>query len=188
MRGMGLKQLVKDFTRITDRSNTTVDLVFSNILELKVAVLKEPEIADSSRVSVKLSSKYEQKIDEKKYWSRDLKKLKTANIEGRFKRRNWVFGCGTEVYTEIMDDMVDEFYMNVESVIDEVAPLELRKMKNKRNWFDNELKKAMKLSILNSEVKKRNFVTNLIEKKNYYERMIDNSKNDGKQCGRESKK
>ncbi|KAL3281092.1 hypothetical protein HHI36_004316 [Cryptolaemus montrouzieri] len=112
MRGMRLKQLVEDFTRITDRSKNTVDLVFSNILELKVAVLKEPKIADHSM---------------------DLKKLKTANIEERLKRRNWVFGCGTEVYTERMDDMVDEFYNNVESVIDEVAPLELSKMKNKNN-------------------------------------------------------
>ncbi|KAL3282911.1 hypothetical protein HHI36_006069 [Cryptolaemus montrouzieri] len=162
---MGLKQLVKDFTCITDRSKTTVDLMFSNILELKVAILKEPEIADDIMVSVKLSSKYKQKIDEVKYWSRDLKKLKTANTEERLKRRNWVFGFGTEAYTERIDNTVAEFYMNVESVIDEVARLELRRMKNKNNWFDNELKEAMKLrdvafngaSILNSEVTWKDF-------------------------------
>ncbi|KAL3280146.1 hypothetical protein HHI36_017646 [Cryptolaemus montrouzieri] len=111
------------------RSETRLVLVFSNILELKVAVLKEPKIADHSMVSVELSSKYKQNIEEIKNWSRDLKKLKTANIEEILKRKNWIFGCGTEVYTERIDDMVDEFYMNVESVIDEIAPLELRKTK-----------------------------------------------------------
>lgn len=49
LNSVGLKQVVKEATRIVSTSETIIDLVFTNI-EMKVKVYHEPKITDHSTV------------------------------------------------------------------------------------------------------------------------------------------
>ena len=55
MKEYGLNQVVKDYTRITARSKTLIDLVFTNDNRMKATVRDTPKISDHSLIEIQLT-------------------------------------------------------------------------------------------------------------------------------------
>ena len=73
MNSLGLKQLVKEATRIVQNSETLIDLIFGNV-EMEVEVWHEPKMTDHSAIIVYWNLE-EQEVENKTITYRDYKRI-----------------------------------------------------------------------------------------------------------------
>lgn len=89
MKGVGLKQWVRSYTRCTKYSNTTIHLVFSN-LSTATEVIEKPKITDDSIVKINLSHRLEnaeQNCNLGKVHIRDYRNFYEKNFMKVFKKK-----------------------------------------------------------------------------------------------------
>lgn len=189
MLNLGMKQYVDKPTRITESSQTLIDLVFANT-KVKCIVYDKPRITDHLWVSVELNkSNIKEKYRE--FTSRDYSKFLIDDflykVEEKLERKG-----NLEV-----NERVEKFIQNMVAALDMVAPkkkFKIPKVWEGKKWYTDDIRMATKTrdeayakAIYTGEEQdwlhfktKRNIVVKIIrkKKKEYYEYMIDGNKND----------
>jgi len=192
---LGLKNYVPTFTRVTNNSQTMIDLAYSNEF-LNCDVWDSPKITDHDILSIKLP-KNQRNLNKQNYFiGRNFKKFDNIKF--------------TKILTKTINKIDKSFDNNVNSIanhvigsmeqtLNQVVPLKKFKIINKwksREWFDDEIKtvknkknqlykiaKETKEDIYWNEFKKiRNKLTKLIKqkKREYNDSTIDKNKKDNK--------
>lgn len=186
---LGMKQYVDKPTRITKNSQTLIDLVFANT-KVNCKVYDKPKITDHSWLSVELNtSNNNEKY--KEFISRDYSKFNIDEflyaVEERLERPN---NLG-------VNERAEKFVQNMVAALDTVAPkkrFKIPKIWEGKKWFSDDIRIATRKRDEAYERAKytcneqdwlqfkrdRNAVVKIIKKKKkeYYENMIDNNKND----------
>lgn len=124
MNSVGLKQLVREATRVVINSETTIDLVFSNV-EMEVEVWHEPKITDHSAIvlgwNVKLA------VNENKIITyRDYKRMDI----NEFKRK--ISYCLNAIEGDNINILANSAVKEIINCIDLMAPQKTTLLK--RNW------------------------------------------------------
>lgn len=193
MLSVGMKQYVKEPTRITKDSRTIIDLIFANSNKI-VQVTHEPKITDHAWLKVELSvSKSESKYRElsaRNYKGFDVDKFAIL-VKNKLQEKQ---GCQCECMgvseraKKLVNGMVD--------ALDVMAPkkkFRIPKIWEGKKWFSDEIREAAdrrdkayrKARYEDTEQNwsqykiERNAVVKVIrdKKKEYYENMIDSNKN-----------
>lgn len=191
MNDIGLKQIVNEYTRVTQESKTIIDVVFTNNTETDIEIKRTPKMSDHDMVNIKIkTNKKNIKKDEKvSYKFRNKKKIENANVENLLESKEWKLTNTNE--------MTNIFYCNIIDILDDIAPLETKISKGIKNeWFDQELKEMLQkrdraynkchLEDTNENWtvyrEQRNLATKTIrlKKRKYYEEIIERNKNSGK--------
>lgn len=186
---LGMKQYVDKPTRITKNSQTLIDLVFANT-KVRCNVYDKPRITDHLWISVELNrSDSNEKYRE--FISRDFSKFQKDDflyaVEEGLEQRN-----NLEV-----NERAEKFVQNMVAALDRVAPkkkFKIPKLWEGKKWYSDDIRIATNtrdeayaraVSTRNeqdwSQFKiERNAVVKIIrkKKKEYYENMIDDNKND----------
>ncbi|XP_046750591.1 uncharacterized protein LOC124413848 [Diprion similis] len=126
---MGIKQYVRDYTRIQGEAKTIIDLVFSNF-KVETEVHKTPKISDHHiiRINVRKTNKTDNNIIE--FYTRDFTNVDNENFKETIAR---------EIDRKCNEmDSVDEFANNLVQCIveniDKIAPIV--KKRKKAQWHD----------------------------------------------------
>lgn len=192
---LGLKNYVPTFTRVTNSSQTMIDLAFSNEF-LNCDVWDSPKITDHDILSIKLPKNQSNLSKQNYFIGRNYKKFDNIKFAKIF----------TKTIKEIdksFDNNVNSIANNVigsiEQTLNQVIPLTKFKIINKwksKEWFDSEIKalKSKKNKIYKiakqtkddnnwNEFKEiRNKLSKLIKqkKRKFNDSMIDKNKRDSK--------
>lgn len=137
MYSIGLKQLVKDYTRIVRTSETKIDLVFSN-KDIEVKVRHEPKLTDYSMIVVNRKGKICKEID-RKIVRRDYKKMNILKF-----MRLVVRELG-KMEENGINEMAKDAISAIVKCLD-IAPMKeivLRKEWQGKSWFSEEIHKQM---------------------------------------------
>lgn len=189
MKCFGLFQKVREYTRITKDSGSTIDLVFTNREDVKISVLRSPKISDHDLIEIVVNTKTNTYLP-KTITFRNKSNLKNVNFEYMLQDRYWPDGENVNV-------TLSNFYKNVTEVMDAIAPIQTRIVDRPRNgWFDDELRESIKqrdylykkacfvknIEYWSAYTSKRNKVTNMIrlKKREYYEQVIDRNRHNPK--------
>lgn len=135
----GLKQMVKEPTRIVNNSETIIDLIFTN-LEVEVKVKHEPKITDHSMVVLYLNESAKERKG-REITCRDYKKIDMDKFLG-LNDNNLV-----NIQADDVDDLADSVIGLIVRSLDEVAPKRNIIIRNKsqgKEWFTKELHKMIK--------------------------------------------
>lgn len=188
MQSLGMKQYVDRLTKVTENSETIIDLVFAN-KELNVQVNYEPKITDHAWIKVvinmsKIGKKY------KEFSGRDYSRF---NADEFVKIVESKLGIGQEFdinvrARKLIDNIVDALDISAPKKI-----FRLPKVWEGKNWYAKEIEelaikrdKAYRKALYDNTEQnwqqfkiERNAVIKLIrtKKKEYYERMIDQNSN-----------
>lgn len=185
---VGLQQLVDSITRPNDGGGSVIDLIFSDIIDLKCKVHQTPKITDHYIISVKFS---------KETLCQDAKVLRTRGkinfsiLNNKLSLVNWNYACWD------INEKYENFYSTIKNTLDEVAPKKEVVIKGRfQEWWNEKIQKAIKQrddsykiykqnkTQANRETYKyhRNLAVKIMrhEKKIYFENKIDNCKNDSK--------
>lgn len=134
---LGVKQLVKEPTRVTNTSQTLIDLVLINRVEFTADVWISPKIGDHSMIKINVNEDREIKNDKikikcSKNYSKDALCEKLSNV-------NW-----SETNDCDYDSKCDFIIDNVIRCVNELIEYK-EKMVNSRNiWFEKDLKDLQK--------------------------------------------
>lgn len=193
MNSVGLKQLIKEATRIVSTSETIIDLVFSN-MDLEVKVYHEPKITDHSTVVICWNIKELEKEQDKIIVRRDYKRMDVNKFKEMIdKHLNAIEGDSINILANIA-------ISTIINCLDTVAPPKTIVIKNKwqgKQWYteyiDQMIKqrdKAYKTARI-SKCKEdwdlfRRLRNNIVDicrkaKRDYLEEKLDNNKKDPKQ-------
>lgn len=188
----GLKQLINEPTRITNTSATKIDLLITNHDNVSFKVNHVPRITDHAYVTISLQVS-DIKLDNTKRLLRCFKNYDERTFQKKLLNTEW--------NSNIIDSntLANNLINNMLSCLDEVCPVKEIIVPTKyadKRWISEEVLQAMKerdnkyeaARITNSEEdwntyrEKRNKVTSMIRKhkQNYYERKIDECKNNPK--------
>lgn len=139
MNSAGLKQLVKEATRIVKNSETIIDLVFSNI-DIKIEVHHEPKITDHSAIILYWDIK-EVTRNTKRIVYRDYKNMKVAEFRKLINDHlNTIEGNGVDVLANSVVNRIIE-------CLDLTAPqksIVLREKWKGKQWFSEQVKQLIK--------------------------------------------
>lgn len=197
MKSIGLKQLVKQYTRITNNSRTIIDLVFSNI-NINTEIIETPRISDHFIVKVDVPKAMKTNKDNKLViYKRDYSNYDEIKLAKEINEQynHWHLLNETDVNERIhsLSEIIIESF-------NQVAPFSKKIIPQKwiaKEWFNDDIKDLIKQrDTLYGEAKRkrclrtwckykvmRNETVNEIRraKKKYYEKQIDNYKNNSKQ-------
>lgn len=143
MEKIGMKQYIKDSTRITDKSKTLIDLVFANT-EIDAKVKYTPAITDHAWIHIKM--RREKKED--KRWRNYITREKNFLIE-EFERQwndNKQNQEGT-MMSILTERKADQLVNNIIKILDNTAPKRNVKIPNKwynNKWYTDEIKRETK--------------------------------------------
>jgi hypothetical protein len=139
MNSVGLKQLVKEPTRIVNTSETIIDLIFTNV-EVEVKVNNEPKITDHSILVI--------------YWNICVKEKANRTIVCRdYKRMNVdefmeMVSIGLDAIEDnTVDVMASSAVNTIIECLDKVAPKKKIKLQSKwqeKQWFSEEIRQILK--------------------------------------------
>ncbi len=185
----GFKQIVKDYTRVTNSTKSLIDYIITNnfdLVEIKPRLL--PKITDHDILTINLGTR--NSIEEKVFVnSRKLCFEKIQLINQTLLSTNW----------DYTTDNLNQFYLNLintaSSTVDAIAPI-IQKECKKKAWINNVVKHSQlerdlaykKFRLTGAEEDwilykgKRNKLTTCLreEKVKFFERVIDNCKNDSR--------
>lgn len=187
----GCKQLINEYTRVTDTSNTIVDLVISNNKKLSCYVLNDTIITDHKIINIELGknmvSKCNSIVIRPKEYDQQLLRQQLTDLVFNFNFREYD-----------IDKKYDEFYVTFMQIIEDRMPKKeiiIRTGKCSR-WFNGTILKAIKERdysykkfLVSKDMKDwdqykllRNKTVQVLksEKKSYYERTIEDYKYDPK--------
>lgn len=186
---LGVKQYVKDATRITERSQTVIDLVYSNNKQ-RICVKQTPMITDHAWVLM-LLKKYNNYNTQKEFIARERRKI-TA---GQFKKE-WRNIREQNRQYEVVDEKAIGLIEDIVNTLDIIAPKKKFKIPRKwidKKWYTEEIKQITKERDMaykratkdndRADWEQYRIYRNLgvaaikNKKKKYYEEMIDNNKN-----------
>lgn len=189
MSSLGMKQLVNNPTRITKDSQTMIDLVFANNMA-QVHVVHEPKITDHAWIKIALGGK-ENVSKYKVFTARNYNKFNIDEFSLLVERN-----IGQSL-VQGTNERACRFVNSIVDALDITAPrkeFRIPKVWEGKVWFSEEISeaatsrdKAFKRAIIeNTECSwvqykiERNAVVKIIreKKKEYYENMIDNNRDD----------
>ena len=116
LKDLGLYQMVKSSTRITETSDTLIDLVITNYKYIETNVLHAPRISDHSMANVSFKSVVQSKTVKMlhmrayKHINKDYFKQSLLNLDWNFKELD-------------VDTMTEKFMKNIEKTIEKVTPI-----------------------------------------------------------------
>lgn len=188
-----LDQVVTDFTRCVNDSNTLIDFVVTNYRNV-YAHVHEPTISEHCVLSVSLFNNYSS-LEEKYIVTRKLDQAAFHNIN------MGLISCEWNTTSTNVDILLQKILDNIGTVVDNVAPEKKIIIKSHYvPYFDNDLKQLRRdrnnayTNFKNSNScnkhemwckykSLRNSYVDLLKKKEklYYEQKIDNNKNNYKQ-------
>ncbi|KMQ86555.1 rna-directed dna polymerase from mobile element jockey-like protein [Lasius niger] len=186
---LGIKQYIKDFTRITKSSQTVIDLVFSNDKQ-NVQVCHTPIITDHAWIVMTFEKSNDcDKL--RKFRARDRSKFSADYFERIWRKKYSKLG-----EEETVDVKANKLIGSIVETLDIVAPMKNFNIPNRwmdQKWYTDEVKEITKAR---DEAYKRAVQSNREEdweqyrlyrnqgvamirnkKKAYYEVMIDSNKN-----------
>lgn len=192
---LGLKNYVPTFTRITNNSQTLIDLAFSNEF-LKCDVWDSPKITDHEILSIELP-KNQRNLNMQNYFiGRNYKKFDNIKF---VKILTKMISKTDKSDDNNVNSLANHVIGSIEQTLNQIIPLTKFKIINKwksKEWFDDEIKalknkknKIYKIAkettdnIYWNEYKKiRNNLSKLIKqkKREYNDSTIDKNKKDGK--------
>lgn len=184
----GFYQLITEYTRITERSKTKIDLLISNKKDIQHKVHLTPKITDHSIISVYLN---EQNIETSKTKSfRDYRNMDIMAYQLKLLEMIW------QTNSSSTSTLADNLTENLIIALDEYAPKQNKNIKAKwanKLWWNEEIMIEMKerdklykraiLTKIDQDwenfKQKRNKVVTLIRtaKITYYNKKIDETKN-----------
>lgn len=136
---IGMKQLVNEYTRVTERSKSRIDLVISNVLNLQAKVIDFPKLSDHSNIKLNfiptsVNCRY-------KYITvRDTHAYDSKNCNEILNKINWCDVSSLDINMK-SDILVSE----LQKCVDTITPLKSIKINvNKINWYNSELKRLKK--------------------------------------------
>lgn len=195
---MGLKQYVKDFTRVMEKTETIIDLVFSNF-HVDTEVLKTSKITDHQIVKINIFEINESKNKITEFYARDFSNFDENTFNENL--RNDIEGIWNA--KACVDEMANNIVTSMVANINRAAPLTKRRKTEKwreKPWITREVREARTrrdgayIRAIRAKVtresrewkeyrKRRNIVVQTIRKnKNkYYEDNIEASKTKPKQ-------
>lgn len=182
---LGLKQLIKDATRVTKDSRTIIDLVLTNDVNISAKVLDKPNITDHSIVEIVVKIVKEDKVSTFRGKIKDLN-----NFRDRIKN------LGVDYRMKDINIKYNNFYNGVIEIFNIFRPMSRAKGRISNKWWNDEVLNAINERDVNYKKYKlvssndnwnlykhsRNNVVNNIRKAKlmYYEREIDECKGDSK--------
>lgn len=199
MEYLGFKQKISSPTRTTLRSETIIDLVFSNF-ELMTNVLDEPKIADHNTISVKLIYETNDKNRFNRIKTRDYSKFDENRfqfeVKNKFKNLKYPLTNNNSAIDILeYNNLVKKITSDIINIIDDMAPMHNKLIKYKwiyKPWIDantlelikdrNEAFRKAKVTKKKIDISKykmlRNNVVKLIKsnKLKHYETEIDGNK------------
>lgn len=189
IQNLGMKQMVRDYTRVTESSSTLIDLVITNIVNLKVEVLDTPKITDHSIIELTMR---------KNCISHDnntirLKNFANYNQSNLLNRLSYYKWNTTDINVNIT---AAEMVQALQNSLNDLSTYKTIKLRVKNPWFNAELRdlqkdrdrlyKIAKLSSAENDWRNykntRNYYCNLIKlrKNSYYEAKIQENHGDSK--------
>jgi len=195
MRELGLKNYVPTFTRVTNNSQTMIDLAYSNEF-LNCDVWDSPKITDHDILSIKLPGNQRNLNKQNYFIGRNFKKFDNIKFA---KILNKTINKIDKSFDNNVNSVANHVIGSIEQTLIQVVPLTKFKIINKwksKEWFNDEIKtlknkknqlykiaKETKDDIYWNEFKKiRNKLTKLIKqkKREYNDSTIDKNKKDSK--------
>lgn len=194
IRFAGMNQVVRESTRVTENSRTTIDLVITNIVGVNVKVMHTPKVTDHALLSISLKKilnvppsqvvKHSCVLKRPNMGEEDFDAFNHIMIE-----QDWCYDK-TDV-----NEVANKFVSNMIKGLDDIAPVRAIKIKVGSKycpWFTDDISKCRmlrdrcynKAQLSNdredwSEYKKsRNLLVNKlrIEKSRWFERQVDEYK------------
>lgn len=194
--GLGMKQRIKENTRIGREKSTTIDLLFSNN-DVLTNVSHEPKITDHAFIEFALRDINNDRIVQK-ILTRNFKNFNDENFKKRFKD-NLNLDDGNDGKILNVEDEANIFVEKIIETLDIEAPIKTIFKKEEikdKGWFNNNIKENIKerqklfqIAMINKTdanwlmyTQQRNKTTAEIRiaKKNYYEQEIDKNQRDSK--------
>ena len=148
--GQGWVQLVKEVTHFTNRAGLTseslIDHVWTNSPS-KVINSGQEELAASDHHLVwvdRVAKKLVERV--KKTEKRSMKNFKQEDLEELCRQQNWKYTGPNERTEEVLENRVTELEEKMIKIIEMVAPMKVKKMKNKGKprWMTQELTEKVK--------------------------------------------
>lgn len=140
MNSVGLKQMVKEATRIVSMSETIIDLVFSN-MDVEVKVYHEPKITDHSTVMIYWNRKELEKEQDKIIIRRDYKRMDIIKFKEMIERHmSAIEGDSINIVANIAISKIIK-------CLDIVAPPKRIVIKNKwqgKQWYSEYIDQMIK--------------------------------------------
>lgn len=139
MNSAGLKQMVKEPTRVVHRSESIIDLVFTNY-EVEVIVKHEPKITDHSTIVIDWKIKLTNKED-KIVICRDYKRMDVDKFMRIIDK-----GMNVIVYEEV-DMLANAIVNTIKRGLDKVAPRRQIKLHGRckgKQWFTEDIRLMMR--------------------------------------------
>lgn len=200
MHAFYFEQKTKEYTRITENSKSTVDLLFTNDRKTEVEVRRDPKITDHDMLFFKLDITQNNTLrnsTRELFKIRKVKDINSCDFEKALKNKTW------EDNTNI-NNLIKIFNNNIIEVLNVMAPEITIRRKTGNAWYDKEvisLQKerdlAYKRAVLtNLEIdwetyrQLRNRVVDLIryKKRSYFENVIDKNRGNSKEMWQGIKK
>lgn len=189
-RGIGCKQYITEPTRVTETSQTIIDLAFSNF-HIETNVLKTPRITDHNIIEINVYSEESEITTKIEIETRDLSKFNEQIFCNRIKEKI------IDKYDMNSDtnNLANFIISRIAETINEMTPKTIKKVPvlwKSKPWITTEVRTASKkrdeaykiaknsetMEDWNQYKNKRNAVVKIIRenKKKYYENNIDNRK------------
>ena len=198
MREYGFQQYVREHTRITSNSQTTIDLVFSNNINTSVKVKRTPKLSDHDLLEITPAIEMRKKPqhflinDDYRVEVRNFKTFNKDRFQGFLVTSPWT------TMPQHVNIIAEELYVNIRSILDLMAPTKKVMSRNtmKGKWYDEEIiyqtKKrdfCYKRALVKRDAesweeykKEKRISTKLIKDKktNYFSKLIDANKSNSK--------
>lgn len=188
MGDIGIQQWVGSITRPNDSGGSIIDLVFSDIINLKCKVHQTPKITDHYIVCINPNTEKTDKQD-KHLISRG--KINFPELNQKLSLINWNYTHSN------IDDKYNYFISVIKSKLEEVAPKKEVVIRARfQEWWNDKIREAIEQRDLSYKIykrnktqsnreiykHKRNLAQKIIreEKKIYYENKIDHCKHEPK--------
>ena len=173
-------QLIKDYTRVTDNSRTTIDLILtSDYTNISQSGVTDIGLSDHCMIYCTRKLKRDYIAKHNNVTFRSMKDYSKAEFILKLSEVNWncVLQC------EDVNVAWNSFKTVFVNIIDSLAPMKRARFKQRSEpWFDETIANYIKIrDQLLSEFKKSNCSTKFTEYKkvrNYTQRLIENSKKD----------
>lgn len=173
----GCKQIVKDFTRITERSRTLIDYVITNDSEWEINISSENKISDHESIVLKKSINCDEKVEKVK-----IRCWKNYNCAKLSKELTFQLNWNELLYADLNNQtlIINSALKRSISELVKIKEIPLRNSKNK--WFSNELKllksKCVTLHVIAKNSRSIEDWSNYKGLRNFYVKKINEAKND----------
>ncbi|KAJ6634609.1 hypothetical protein Bhyg_13184 [Pseudolycoriella hygida] len=128
----GIKQCVKQYTRITEKSKTMIDLVLTNC-DLNVDVLINDIISDHATLKINVEDFNKNKCDAYKVFKQKLVGYSKEKMVDKLKQFDW------EIASKSLNDKANLIVTRISECVKEfVKTVEVKNYKENA-WYDNEL-------------------------------------------------